>query len=214
MEIIGSILASVLGSIYQTFFLTLIMTFLATFFYLYCNSPMETGKGYRAAMNAWKREFLTSSFFRKLTVLLFFLFMILFRTLLNRNLWANPVMNVVGVWGIWKTNTDGSRSLTTEAIENTMLTLPLIVSLLLTFDEKLLKRHTIGHVLWKSTQYAFLFSLTIEFLQLFLRLGTFQLSDLFYNTLGGFLGGLVTWAYWRIKKKDVHQKSGELRVES
>lgn len=30
---------------------------------------------------------------------------------------------------------------------------------------------------------AFLFSLTIEFLQLFLRLGTFQLSDLCYNTL-------------------------------
>ena len=127
--------------------------------------------------------------------------MILFRTLLNRNLWANPVMDVVGVWGIWKTNADGTVSLTTEAIENTLLTMPLIISLLLTFDEKILKKHTLGHMLMKSAQYAFLFSLTIELLQLFLRLGTFQLSDLFYNTLGGFLGGLITWVYWRIKKQ-------------
>ena len=174
VEIIGSILASVLGSIYQTFFLTLIMTFLATFFYLYCNSPMDTGRGYKAALNAWKKTFLSSSFFRRLTVLLFFLFMILFRTLLNRNLWANPLMNVIGEWGIWKTNADGTAALTTD---------------------------TLGHILLKSAQYAFLFSLTIELLQLFLRLGTFQLSDLFFNTLGGFLGGLVTWAYLRAKSR-------------
>ncbi len=31
----------------------------------------------------------------------------------------------------------------------------------------------------------------IEMLQLLLRLGTFQLSDIFYNTVGGVVGGLV-----------------------
>lgn len=31
----------------------------------------------------------------------------------------------------------------------------------------------------------------VEMLQLLLRLGTFQLSDIFYNTVGGVLGGLV-----------------------
>ena len=31
----------------------------------------------------------------------------------------------------------------------------------------------------------------IEMLQLLLRLGTFQLSDIFYNTVGGVLGGLI-----------------------
>lgn len=36
-----------------------------------------------------------------------------------------------------------------------------------------------------------MFSLGIEFTQLFLRLGTFQLADLFYNTLGGFIGGII-----------------------
>ncbi len=45
----------------------------------------------------------------------------------------------------------------------------------------------------------FLFFLAIEFSQLFLRLGTFQLLDLFYNTLGGLLGGLVYWGYEKRK---------------
>ena len=38
---------------------------------------------------------------------------------------------------------------------------------------------------------AFIFSISIEMLQLLLRLGTFQLSDIFYNTVGGVLGGLI-----------------------
>lgn len=31
----------------------------------------------------------------------------------------------------------------------------------------------------------------IEICQLFLRLGTFQLSDIFQNTLGGFIGATI-----------------------
>lgn len=40
----------------------------------------------------------------------------------------------------------------------------------------------------------------IEMLQLFLRLGTFQLSDLFYNTVGGALGGLMYYAGMKVRK--------------
>ncbi|WP_262369700.1 VanZ family protein [Enterococcus faecium] len=46
----------------------------------------------------------------------------------------------------------------------------------------------------------FLFSLSIEFTQLFFRLGTFQLSDLFYNTLGGLIGALLYWLFYRLNK--------------
>ena len=46
-----------------------------------------------------------------------------------------------------------------------------------TFEEK------IG-ISWKI---AFIFSISIEMLQLLLRLGTFQLSDIFYNTVGGLM---------------------------
>jgi len=37
-------------------------------------------------------------------------------------------------------------------------------------------------------------------LQLFFRLGTWQLSDLFYNTVGGGIGGLLYYVVYRVKK--------------
>ena len=45
----------------------------------------------------------------------------------------------------------------------------------------------------------FLSSLTIEMLQPFLRLGTWQLSDLAFNTLGGVIGGLIYWVSAKIR---------------
>ena len=47
---------------------------------------------------------------------------------------------------------------------------------------------------------AFGFSLIIEMLQLLLRLGTFQLSDIFYNTVGGVLGGLLYCVAMKARK--------------
>ncbi|MBR3173773.1 MAG: hypothetical protein IKF24_04525 [Eubacterium sp.] len=38
-------------------------------------------------------------------------------------------------------------------------------------------------------------------LQLFLRLGTWQLSDIAFNTLGGVIGGLVYWVSAKIRGK-------------
>ena len=78
--------------------------------------------------------------------------------------------------------------------------------LMWTAKEKLLKgkgrQICFTSILWYSTKAAFLFSLTIEFLQLFLRLGTFQLSDLCYNTLGGAVGGVLYWMGWKVKNRD------------
>lgn len=82
--------------------------------------------------------------------------------------------------------------------------LPFTFLLMWTAKEKLLKAKgrqiCFTNILWYSTKVAFLFSLTIEFLQLFLRLGTFQLSDLCYNTLGGAIGGVLYWMGWKVKK--------------
>ena len=67
--------------------------------------------------------------------------------------------------------------------------------------ERILKRITIWSVLWNSTKITFLLSLAIEMLQVFLRLGTWQLSDLFYNTLGGAIGGLSYYAGYKVKHR-------------
>ena len=109
--------------------------------------------------------------------------MILFRTLLNRNLWMNPLSNVMGGWGIWET-VNGERQLTTECIEDVILMMPFTGMVMWTFDvEKIVVR--------KSTKLGLIFFVSIEMLQLLLRLGTFQISDIVYNTLGGMLGGVV-----------------------
>ena len=56
-------------------------------------------------------------------------------------------------------------------------------------------------ILWYSGKIAFIFSISIEMLQLLLRLGTFQLSDIFYNTVGGVLGGLMYCAVMKARKR-------------
>ena len=55
-------------------------------------------------------------------------------------------------------------------------------------------------ILWYGGKIAFIFSVSIEMLQLLLRLGTFQLSDTFYNTVGGVFGGLMYCALMKARK--------------
>ena len=122
-------------------------------------------------------------FFRELFLIVFVILMILFRTLLNRDLWMNPLSDVMGGWSIWEM-VNGQKQLTTECIENVVLMMPFTGMVMWTFDVE-------DRVVWKSTKLGLIFSMSIEMLQLLLRLGTFQVSDIVYNTLGGMLGGIV-----------------------
>lgn len=107
----------------------------------------------------------------------------------------NPLSNVMGGWGIWEIE-NGEQKLTTECIENVIMMMPFTSMVMWTFHEK------VGSgwkkLLWQSGKIAFIFSVSIEMLQLLLRLGTFQLSDLFYNTVGGVVGGLMYYAVIKI----------------
>lgn len=78
--------------------------------------------------------------------------------------------------GLYNENGD----LTTETVENFVLFTPFVFVLLWAYrDKKINRRFRLLDVALKLSKITFLFSLTIEFLQLFLRIGTFQLSDLF-----------------------------------
>ena len=55
--------------------------------------------------------------------------------------------------------------------------------------------------MWDSGKTALIFSVGIETLQLLLRLGTFQLSDIFYNTVGGVFGGLMYYGIRKARKR-------------
>ena len=93
---------------------------------------------------------------------------------------------------------NGEQKLTTECIENIIMMLPFTSMVVWTFQEKV--GSSCKKILWYSGKIAFIFSISIEMLQLFLRLGTFQLSDLFYNTVGGALGGLMYYAVMKARK--------------
>lgn len=130
--------------------------------------------------------------FRHQGILIFYLMMVCFRTLLCRELWINPISDVIGIWGFY----DHEGNLYVEGILNFLLFIPLMICWFSVYPSKSTK---IGS-LFLSLKLSFLFSLSIELCQLFLKLGTFQLSDIFYNTLGGLCGGIFYVLYMSIKK--------------
>ena len=198
IDLLGKILTNILTALYEPFGFSLLLSFLVMFFYLYAYEPAAAGRGWKNAIVTWYQKFKESVSFRKLFLLAFVTSMILFRTLLNRNLWMNPLSDVIGGWGIWET-VNGERQLTTECIENVIMMVPFSAIVMWTFREKI--ENSWKKILWQSGKIAFVFSVSIEMLQLLFRLGTFQLSDIFYNTVGGLLGGLMYCAVMKARKR-------------
>lgn len=136
MQIISKIIANVLTALYQPFWFAFILSVL--FMIVFKSYP-----SIKQAAKEWISWFKSDSQFRRTFLLVFYTIMILFRTLLNRNMWANPVSNVIGVWGLY--NAKGE--LTTECIENLALFIPFTILLLWVAKDRILKRMTIGSVL-------------------------------------------------------------------
>ena len=197
IDLLGKILTNILTVLYEPFGFSLLLSFLAMFFYLYAYEPIHAGKGWKNAIVTWHQKFKESVFFRRLFFLAFVISLILFRTLLNRQLWMNPLSDVMGGWGIWETVNE-ERQLTTECIENVIMMMPFSAVVMWTFEEKMEKGWK--RILCNSGKIAFIFSISIEMLQLLLRLGTFQLSDIFYNTVGGVLGGVCYCGTMKVRK--------------
>ena len=198
IELLGKILKNILTALYEPFGFSLLLSFLAMFFYLYAYEPTAAGRGWKNAIVTWYQKFKESLFFRKLFLLAFVTSLILFRTLLNRDLWMNPLSKVMGGWGIWE-SVNGEQQLTTECVENVIMMVPFSSIVMWTFQEKVSRSWK--RILLYSGKIAFFFSVSIEMLQLLLRLGTFQLSDIFYNTVGGVLGGLLYCVAMKARKR-------------
>ena len=199
VQIVKTVITNILIALYQPFWYAVVASVLLCFLYLYAYHPVDTGNGLRSAFKTWIEEFKRSIFFRRLFLLSFFTIMILFQTLFNRNMWANPLSDVLGGWWIWDI-VNGEKKLTTECLENLVLMLPFTFFLFLTFEEKM-KKNSMKGIIGTGLKVAFIFSFAIEMLQLFFRLGTWQLSDLFYNTVGGGFGGVLYYGYYCLKKR-------------
>lgn len=198
INILGKILTNILTALYEPFGFSILLSFFAMYFWLFAYESSAAGKGWKNAIVTWYQKFKESIFFRKLFFLAFITSMILFRTLLNRNMWLNPLSKVMAGWGIWEV-VNGKRQLTTECIENVIMMIPFSALVMWTFEEKI--GNEWKKILCQSGKIAFIFSISIEMVQLLLRIGTFQLSDIFYNTLGGVLGGLMYYVLMKVRKR-------------
>ena len=125
--------------------------------------------------------------------------MMLFRTLFCRPIWGNPLENVLGIWGFHKP--DGS--IYTENIENLILFVPFVLLYFWMREEKEHnKKKPLQAALMRSVSVSFGFSLLIELCQLFLKIGTFQLTDLF----------LTRWeVFWEVSSTGDLTAAGSVR---
>lgn len=79
----------------QPFGFAVLLAILFMFVYL---TAEEQGR--KVLFRKWCLSFKNNKYFRRLFYLSFYSGMILFQTLLNRNMWANPLSNVMGSWGL------------------------------------------------------------------------------------------------------------------
>ncbi len=198
IRIIRRVIKSVLMSLYQPFLFAIVASVLVMFVVMYLDKYKGTNIKYRIKSAAidWKNRFASSVKFRRFFYFMFCLIMILFITLMNRDMWANPVIDVVGVWGLHKQN----GTFTTEIIENVVLFVPFVFCLFYFLETTSKKCIGFISIMVRAISLSFLFSLTIEMLQLFFRLGTWQLSDICFNTLGGIIGALLYWISTKIRR--------------
>lgn len=193
MEYIVHIIGNVLGTLYQVSGASLVIAIL-----FMCVYVRVKKQGIEPVVQGWIQEFRSDSLFRRQFFLVFYVCMMLFRTLFCRSIWGHPLENVLGIWGFH--NPDGT--IYTENIENLILFIPFVPLLLwMQEDKEHNKKKTIQEIAVRSAVISFCFSLLIESCQLFLKIGTFQLTDLFFNTVGGLLGGLLYWGFDRSRKR-------------
>lgn len=196
IKIINSILSNILVALYQSFWFSFVQAVFVMFFYLYAFDDNAHSRGIKVAFKSWAVNFKSSKKFRYLFCMSLYSSMIMFRTLFNRKIWLNPLINIWGNWWIYTVDVNtGEIILTTECLENLILFIPFTYLFCCLYIGK--KRNWFT----RSIKIIFLCSLAIELLQLFLRLGTFQISDLFYNTFGGLIGSVLFWIKYKLFRK-------------
>lgn len=197
IEIFNKIFYSVLLALYQPFWNAILLAFLVMFLYLYAKEhEWKKNNLLRNMFATWWETFKISSNFRRTFLLAFYTAMILLKTVLNRAIWPDPLEKIFGGWGLYENG-----QFTTESIENFILFVPFSSLLLWAFKKELLgesKRIWFGKIVWQVTKIVAVFSFIIEFTQLLFHLGTFQISDLTYNTLGGAVGGVIYYIGYKI----------------
>lgn len=196
-------LATVVGDILEAFFVPLplalavaVVVTLAPF--VWCQHAAHVRGALFAGARAWATALRGDAALRGEGALVIFVVLVASRTLMGRGYWSDPLCVLWEGWGLHDSNGD----FTGEGFENLLLLMPVAVALL----DVLLRRHASRHPLARAIVSVGVLSLLIEACQLVLHVGTFQVADLTYNTLGGALAAAGYWHWWKR-----HHDKGESR---
>lgn len=198
LKIIKIVLSNILRAFYQPFLFAAVLSVFVMFFIMYLDKYKGISVKYKIinSLKDWKSRFCSSMKFRRCFYLVYLIVMIAFKTLLSREVEVNPLANVIGVWGLY----DNHGVFTTQVLENIMLFIPFTFFLFLFLETKSKKVAKLRYVITRAVVISFLSSFIIEFLQLVFHVGTWQLTDLCFNTAGGVIGGLIYWIIAKIRK--------------
>ena len=99
---LNKIAYNVLSALYQPFWAAVLLAFLTMFLYLYGKEHgWKKNNFIRNMFATWWRTFKNSSTFRRIFLLAFYTAMILLRTVLNREIWFDPLGKLLGGWGLY-----------------------------------------------------------------------------------------------------------------
>lgn len=192
--IVDRICVNIISALYQYLFVSIVMAALFMLLYMECKKI-----GLKAVFYNWINEFKKSKEYRRIYALAVYTCLILFRTIFCRQIWGNPIGDVLGNWRLHFS--DGT--LSTELIENIFLFIPFSMLVLWALEDKILKgRKDFLQICYGTIKISFLFSLGIELCQIVLRVGTFQISDLVTNTGGGLIGGIIYWIHYKLRNRE------------
>ena len=188
MNHISTIISDILTTVYENFWAGLVFSVLTMTVILYADRI-----GLKTIIAEWIENFKSSRKFKIQFIFYLYIYLMLGRTIIGRSLWSNPLSKVMGNWYIF----DSSGNINSELFENIILFIPFTLLLLLVHPGisrklKLERKRPALNILLFSVFISFAGSFAIESVQLLFHLGTFQISDLCMNTLGGFIGG---WLY-------------------
>ncbi|MDE6154872.1 MAG: VanZ family protein, partial [Eubacterium sp.] len=102
---------------------------------------------------------------------------------------TDALANVFGEWSIYDGET--SMYINPKPILNVILFLPICIAVFSFIKQVCNKTYSDKRILIYTALFSFSASLIIELIQLIFSIGTFQISDLVYNTVGGIIGAVI-----------------------
>lgn len=166
----------ILSSLFSTLFFSLLFSYLI----MQVISFNVLGKDNRKGM---LKKLFKNKDMLCLFLFIYFTFAVFFITVIQRECIYAPLTNVFGGWSIYTDN----HTIDYQVIGNILMFIPssFIFCILMREEGSFVK------IIFKTLLSSLCFSVFIEIAQLIFSKGTFQFSDIVYNTLGGVLGAII-----------------------